>query len=225
MAIDGPIFPRAGGQPYQAAEKAPRLNIPNADDLAFGQTVIVMARWILVLAGFLLALWNPGKLTELQVILGLVLVLAVCNFFLHARLLAKQPHVENAPVAYATSIADIAIISIIVAAVGGARSSLYIFYYPAILGFSVAFRPAVTYLLAGAAMATYAVIVLSTATLTDAALQAALVQLLMMAAVAVCGSVYWRIERDRRTEAARARAGRTTPERRAETQPSGLAAS
>jgi hypothetical protein len=207
MAVDSTALPHASGKPHEGNDKTPRLTIPYADDLAFGQIVIVTARWILVLAGFLLALWNPGKLSELQVVLGFVLVLAVCNFFLHARLLMKRSQVGNAVIAYGTSIADMTIISIIIAALGGARSSLYIFYYPAILGFSVAFRPAVTYLLAGAGMLTYAVIILSTSTLADADLQAALVQLLMMAAVAVCGSVYWRIERDRRAEAAKARAG------------------
>src|SRR5581483_10926149 len=158
MAVDTAALPQADREVRQRRDKPPRLDVPYADDLAFGQIVIVTARWILILAGFLLALWNPGKLSELQVVLGL----AVCNFFLHARLLTKRSKVENAAIAYVTSIADMAIISIIIAALGGARSSLYIFYYPAILGFSVAFRPTVTYLLAGAGMLTYAVIVRST---------------------------------------------------------------
>src|SRR5438477_12537220 len=89
----------------------PKLSIPYADDVAFGQIVIVSARWILVLAGFLLALWSPKRLQDLQVVLGFVLLLAVCNFFLHARLLMKRSHVENAAIAYATSIADMAMIS------------------------------------------------------------------------------------------------------------------
>lgn len=41
-------------------------------DLADGQYVIVTARWILVTAGLLLALWLPGSLAELRLrILGI----------------------------------------------------------------------------------------------------------------------------------------------------------
>jgi hypothetical protein len=166
------------------------------DDPAFGQIVIVTARWILVVAGFLLALWNPTQLHQLQLVLAFVLLLAVGNFFLHARLLTRHEESGSLPIAYATSVADLAVISIIVATLGGGASSLFVFYFPAILAFSVAFKPSITYPLTAGTMVVYTGI----AAVTTGLGQAELVQLLMMAGVAVCGSVYWGVERDRSAE-------------------------
>ena len=57
----------------------------STDDLSHGQVVIVAARWILVLAGIFLALWNPAAMGELRIQIVLILALAVGNFYLHAR--------------------------------------------------------------------------------------------------------------------------------------------
>src|SRR5262245_58241982 len=77
-----------------------------------GQLVIVVARWILVLAGLMLAAWNPAKVGDLRLQLLVLLALAVANFFLHAQLLMRRP-VQDV-VVYAASAADVTVITTLV---------------------------------------------------------------------------------------------------------------
>ena len=92
----------------------------DAQDLMDGQGILVTARWILVGAGLLLALWNPDALGELKVEIGLIMTLAVANFFLHVQMLREQP--PRKWVAYLASAADIVAITAIVFVSGGAES-------------------------------------------------------------------------------------------------------
>jgi hypothetical protein len=167
--------------------------------------VIIAARWILALAGLLLALWNPGSVGELRVQILVILILAVSNFYLHAQVLRRQPILDM--VAYGASAADLAVVTLLVVANGGFESDLYIFYFPAILALSVAFPTVMTLAFAGGAIALYVpVALLSPGTASESGLQALLVRVLMLAAVAVCGNTYWRIEGERRRAAAEAQA-------------------
>jgi hypothetical protein len=169
--------------------------------------VIIAARWMLVGAGLLLALWNPEALTnpdamgDLRIQVTLILGLAVANFFLHAQVLMRKPVL--APVAYAASAADIAVISLVVVVNGGFDADPFVFYFPAVLALSVAFRTKVAFTFAGAAIAIYGLISLGTTTSDDGAVL--ITRMLMIAAVAVCGNVYWRTERDRRLVGAKTR--------------------
>ena len=180
------------------------------EDLAYGQMVIIAARWMLVGAGLLLALWNPEALInpenpdamgDLRVQVTLILCLAMVNFFLHAQVLMRKPVL--APVAYAASAGDIAVISLSVLVGGGFDANPFVFYFPAVLALSVAFRTQVTFTFAGAAIAAYGLISLGTMGADDSA--TLITQLLMIAAVAFCGNVYWRSERVRRRAAAETR--------------------
>ena len=166
------------------------------DEMAHGMVVIIAARWILVVAGLVLALWNPGALGELRTSIVLVLALAVANFFLHAQVLIRG--VVVAPVAYIASAADIAVISLIMIVGGGFNSNPYVFFFPAILGLSVAFRTEFTFVYAAAAIVTYGLISMGTMSSSMADGATLVTQLLMLAGVAFCGNVYWRSERDRR---------------------------
>ena len=167
----------------------------STDDLAQGQAVIVAARWILVVAGLMLALWNPASMGDLRVSIVLILGLAAANFFLHTQVLMRRP--VSPMVAYVASAADITVISLVLIVGAGFNTIPYVFYFPALLALSVAFPTRVTAVFAGATIAGYALISVFTAgSAGDAA--AALTQMLMLAAVAVCGNVYWRIENDRR---------------------------
>ena len=142
----------------------------------------------------MLAIWDPDAIGELRTQIVLVLGLAVANFYLHAQVLMRRP--VSAPLVFAASAADIAVISAIIIAQGGFESNLFVFYFPAILALSVAFRTQVTFTFAGAAIATYATIAAATFIGDDP--QVLITRLLMLAGVAVCGNVFWRIERDRR---------------------------
>ena len=92
-----------------------------------GQNVLVVVRWILVVSGLLLALLNPVVLGELKVQVGLILTLAVANFFLHVQLVRKQPSLPW--VAYLASAVDVLAITLMVMTSGRGASSLYVFYF------------------------------------------------------------------------------------------------
>ena len=172
------------------------------EDMAHGQIVIVTFRWILVLAGLVLTFWNPGPINELRMQLLVILLLAVGNFYLHAQLLMRRPAIDM--VVYAASLADLTVITLLLIVGGGFTSSLYIFYFPAILVFSVAFPTVMTYLYAGAITALYSLIGIFSAGATEGDVQILLTRLLMFAAVAFCGNLYWRIEGKRRRAAVEA---------------------
>ncbi len=110
----------------------------NSEDLRSGQDVVIAARWILVAAGLMLALWSPTSLADLRVHIVVILALAVANFYLHSQVLMRKPVL--APVAYAASAVDILAISLIVIAGDGYLSPLFVFYLPAVLAISVAYR-------------------------------------------------------------------------------------
>ena len=161
-----------------------------------GQKVLVVARWILVVSGLLLALLNPVVLGELKIQVGLILTLAVANFFLHVQLARKQPSLPW--VAYLASAVDVLAITLIVVTSGRGASSLYVFYFPALFAISVAFRPRASLVLSGAAIGMYSLIASTYMDGDDGAFVAA--RIVMMAAVVVCGMVYRKIEGDRRRE-------------------------
>ncbi len=110
-----------------------------------GHIVIVAARWLLVTAGLAFLLYKPQSTTELATgVLG-VLAIAVSNFWLHTRLLTHQA--IDPQWAYWASAADLTVISWLVLIQGSGASKAFVFYYPAVLAFSLIFPPAVTALL------------------------------------------------------------------------------
>lgn len=163
-------------------------------DLVNGQGVIIMARWILVTSGLLLALWNPMQMDDLRVQIVLILGLAVGNFFLHAQMVSGKA--INPAIVYAASAADMVVITGLIISQGGFASTLFVFYFPAILAMSVTFHPSITAVFAGTAITAYALISLATLGTVDEV--ALITRLIMMTAVAVCGGVYWHIEQQRR---------------------------
>jgi hypothetical protein len=169
-----------------------------------GQIVIVVARWILVLAGLMLAIWNPAHLADLRLQLLVLLGLAVANFFLHAQLLMRRP--MRAEIAYAASAADIGVITTLILSQHGFASDLYIFYFVAVLALSVTFPTRQTALFAGVTGALYALIgfvsldtheALWYGSVDDNVL-ALVARVLMLVAAAFCGNLYWRREQGQR---------------------------
>lgn len=184
-------------------EKPKRGYLGTSDDLAHGQVVIVSARWILIVASLILVLWDPGPLSQLRLEVLVLLVLAVVNFYLHAQILMRRPAIDL--VVYGASIADLTIISVLVASEGGFTSNIFVFYFPALMALAVAFPTFMTLLYGGGAMAAYGLICAATMSATEGNWQIVLARILMLAAVAVCGNMYWRIERDRRSAAVKER--------------------
>jgi len=164
------------------------------EDLSLGQSVIVAARWLLVAAGLALALVAPASPELLRAQVVFVLLLAVCNFGLHAQILRRQPTL--AAIAYAASAADIAIITALVAVNGGYASGLYVFYFPAILALAVAFPPAITVAYVAATIVLY--LTVAARGTPAGGEEQLLVRGLVLVAMAVCGTVYSGIEAKRR---------------------------
>jgi hypothetical protein len=170
-----------------------------SEDLAYGQTVLVWARWILIGTGLLLSFWSPANLTTLQIQLAAIIALAFGNFYLHVQLLRGQPAIDN--IVYGASLADIAVVTALVVAMGGYPSPVFIFYFAAIVGISVAFPTWLTASYTAIVIGLYGVISLSTAPTGD--YPAVFTRLLMIVAVAVCGNIFARSESRRRADAIR----------------------
>ena len=180
-----------------AKPKAPRHVM--STEFQRGQMIIVLARWILVLAGLMVALWSPQKLSELQIEVGVLLLVAIANFHLHAQLVQRRPTLPL--IARAASIGDLVVITLLVALQGGASSNLYVFYLPALLAIAVAFRTEEAAALASLGVFLYAVVGIYSRVPSDVLL----LRLLMLAAVVVIGNTYWRLHRERITSTLSAR--------------------
>ncbi len=172
-----------------------------SEDLAYGQTVLVWARWILIGTGLLLSFWTPTDLLTLQVQLAAIIALAFGNFYLHVQLLRGHPALDT--VVYAASVGDLAVVTALVIVQGGYPSPVFVFYFAAAVGISVAFPTWMTAAYTAIATGVYGVICLSTAPAED--YPAVFVRLLMIAAIAVCGNLFARHESRRRADAIRVR--------------------
>jgi hypothetical protein len=203
MKQDGPKH-QEGQSPATPTKKDPQAS----DDLAFGQYVVVTARWILVAAGLVLSLWvtsdatSTKTLQQVQISFVVLTLLAFGNFYLNLQLLRKRPALDV--VAYGASAADLVVITVLIAAQGGFTSNVYIFYFPALLAISVAFTRTATAVYTAFAILAYASTV-SVGITNTFDWQTLVTRLAMFAAVAFCGNMYFTIEHDRRRDAARAR--------------------
>jgi hypothetical protein len=168
------------------------------DDLKYGQIVIVNARWLLVVAGFIFILYRPQSMNEL--ILGIlgVLAIAVINFYLHTRILKKESVPENW--VYLASGMDLVVISLLNYVQGGLGSKAFPFYYAAILCFSLVFETRITSILTGGALVFYTLICLNSNPPMQfkGDEQILIARLLTLAGVAFVANRYRHVEQDRR---------------------------
>jgi len=188
------------GQSHRSSwmDKVAEDSVTSDQDLAYGQPVIVAVRWLMIISGLVLAIWNVNNLQELRLSLVVIFLLAITNFYLQAQLLMKKQVIK--PVVYASSAVDLILISFLVASQGGYNSSIYVYYLPAIAAFSVAFPRWLTGLYVAFLLVIYWIIASITA---DSDQMIIIIRLMMIAAVAFCGSLYLAIERTRRLEASK----------------------
>jgi hypothetical protein len=170
-----------------------------SEDLVFGQTVLVWARWILIGTGLVLSFWTPTDLLTLQVQLAAIVALAFGNFYLHVQLLRGHAAIDE--VVYAASLADICVVTALVLVQGGYSSPVFVFYFAAVVGISVAFPTILTAGYTLLVVGVYGLVCIATATSDD--YPAVFTRLLMIAAIAVCGNLFARNESHRRAEAIR----------------------
>src|SRR5437763_1407510 len=82
------------------------------EDVFFGQTVIMWARWSVIVAGIVLVLWTSTDVALLTRTIPFFLVLMAVNFFLHGRYVMGSP--LNHSVVTAASVVDLLLITAIV---------------------------------------------------------------------------------------------------------------
>jgi hypothetical protein len=173
----------------------------SAEDIYFGQVVLIWARWFVILAAAVLALWSSDSTGDLAVRSLLVVALMGVNFFLHGRTLMEKP--ANKQLLLLSGAIDLAIAGGIVAAWGtpGLESELYVLYYPLLFAFALVFVPRMTIAYAIGALGSYLAICLlaDPGILSDTGDAKSLVmRLITMGATAGLGTFYWRIQRARR---------------------------
>ena len=156
-----------------------------------GSSVLVLASLFLILADT-----KSVSLNIMKFEIAVILALAVSNFFLMSQMLTKRKMLDA--VMYVMSAADLAVISLIIVAQGGFESNVYTFYFPAMLAFSVAMPTFMLYLFLGGTMSIYAFICIVDLNVGVGDLQTITLRLLMLAAVAVCGNYFARLESRRR---------------------------
>ena len=173
-----------------------------AEDIFFGQVVIIWAGWFVILTGAILALWAASSISELTVASLLIVALMAVNFFVHGRYLMERP--INRTLTALVSLVDLAIITLIVLAWRGQTgldSPFFIFYYPVLAAFAFVFSPGLTLFYTALALLSYAgatFVADPTFFLDFHDLELLITRLITLAAMGGLGTYYWRIQRQRR---------------------------
>jgi hypothetical protein len=173
------------------------------EDVFFGQSVILWARWSVILAGAVLVLWTSTTVAQLTRTFPFFLVLMAMNFFLHGRYVMGSP--LNRTVVVAASVADLVLITGIVAFWPGAvglNNEFFVLYYPVVFAFALVFPRAIEAgytVLAIVAYATTCFVFSGSALFADGAvnLKTLMMRVIVMAAMGFLGNYYFRIQRDR----------------------------
>jgi hypothetical protein len=172
-----------------------------AEDIFFGQVVIIWARWFLILAGTILVLWNATESTDLVVAILPIIALMIMNFYTHGRYLMEKP--INTNLLMLTCLIDVVVITLIVLLWKpvGMQSEFFVFYYPIVLGVAFVFPQQITAVYTALVLLTYTIVsfVVSSPMLADVGYQKTLIQrLITIGAMGGLGAFYWRIQRNRR---------------------------
>lgn len=176
-----------------------------AEDIFFGQVVIIWARWFVILAAAISVLWVATTVQELTIAVLPIVALMAMNFYVHGRYLMERP--VNPVFLSVISLLDLVVITAMVLVWPG-RSGLdspyFVFYYPITLAFAFVFPPSRTVLYTGAAIVAYTVasLIAHPSFLGDAdQVNLLVMRIIPLAAMGGLGTFYWRIQRQRRREA------------------------
>lgn len=173
-----------------------------AEDIYYGQTVCIWARWFVTATAALLILWTSESSAELARRICLALGLVVINFYLQGRQMMDKP--ANGKLVTLASVIDLGIIGAIVGLFGdqqGLASPYFILFYPVVFAFALVFDQRQTSLFVTLAVIVYGSICVinSPAILlhSDTAKTLAM-RLITLTAMGAIGTFYWRIQRQRR---------------------------
>ena len=184
----------------------------NQEDVFFGQTVIVWARWSVIVAGIVLVLWTSTTISHLTQTVPFFLALMAMNFFLHGRYVMGSP-LNRAAVTVASVIDLLLITAIVVFWPGsqGLNNQFFVLYFPVVFAFALVFTRRVEVVYTVLAMVAYTGACIFTGTVPldlghdDKVL---VMRLIVIAAMGFLGNYYFRIQRDRLARASR---GATSP--------------
>jgi len=174
----------------------------SAEDIFFGQLVIIWARWFVIVTGVVVILWTSTNAAELTVAVLMIVPLIAANFFVHGRYMMERPINQN--LLLGLSLVDIIVITLIVLlwrGDNGFTSPYYIFYYPILLAFSFVFpvRISIPYLVVTIIAYTAACLVSDFGMLSRSyQIEGMIIRMITMGAVGGVAGVYWRIQRGRR---------------------------
>lgn len=175
-----------------------------AEDIFFGQVVLIYARWAVIVAGVVMIL-TAGNTGQLIAELIPIVLLMVLNFFLHGRYFMERP--ANRSLIMAAAAIDLGLLSLIVLtwpSGGGVASPFFVFLYPVVFAFALVFQPAYAVTFGALAAALYGAVCylgtpFSTHPLVDT--KTVFMRIVTLLAMAGLGTLYWRKQRDRRRAA------------------------
>lgn len=172
------------------------------EDVFFGQTVIIWARWGVIAAGTILAIWTSREVGTLVLTIPWFLALIAINFFFHGRYVMGSP--LNRSVVIAASVADLLLITGILAfwpATKGVNSGLFVLYYPVVFAFALVFPRLLEASYTVLAMGLYVIACFIgsglPAMLHDTEPKTIVMRLVVLAAMGFLGNFYFRLQRDR----------------------------
>ena len=175
-----------------------------AEDVFFGQLVIIYARWFVVIAMTILVLWSSNTINQMIIGIALVVPLIALNFFVHGRYLMEKP--ANRLLLILLAIIDALVITLVIAFWPGEKglfSQFYVFYYPIILAFAFVFPGRLSAIYSAFTLLLYSAtcVVFSPVFLEDSAeIERLLIRLITLAATGMIGAYYYRIPRSRRRQ-------------------------
>jgi hypothetical protein len=179
----------------------------NLEDVFFGQTVILWARWSVIVAGIVLVLWTSKNIAQLTETVPFFLALMAMNFFLHGRYVMGSP--LNRTAVMVASVVDLILITAIVSLWPGSHglnNEFFVMYFPVVFAFALVFtrRIEVAYTVLAILAYTGACLLTGTLHLNLGSEDKTLVmRLVIIAAMGFLGNYYFRIQRDRLARASR----------------------
>jgi hypothetical protein len=169
------------------------------EDLFFGQSVILWARWSVIVAGIVLVLWTSTDVALLTSTMPFFLVLMAVNFFLHGRYVMGSP--LNRLVVTVASAVDLVLITAIVVfwpGTPGLHNQFFVLYFPVVFAFALVFTRKIEATYTALAIAAYAASCFLTATVqTENDYKVLVMRAIVIAALGFLGNYYFRIQRDR----------------------------
>ena len=185
-------------------ESSKTENTEALQDVFYGQIVFIWARWIVIFSTLFLVLRNAREVADIQIPMIPLGLLIAANFYLHGRFVMRQP--ANAILlTIATTIDFIFITVVIVLGAGGETgidNPFFVLYFPVMLAYSLVFPRRRTLVMAFSLIAVYLLICLFIPpgiSIPEGDEKVLAVRIVMLLVTALLGTMYWRIQRLRRS--------------------------